>query len=253
MPVVLPLLPLGSWFPSTNWPRLPCGSCATGELQIDKPNEINVAEGYKDHEGWEPDWIRGHFSVRADCTNRTCRSIALIAGKMKVDANVDEGGHWYGAYATFYEVKYCEPALRLLTIPDGTPDAVKRAIESASQVIWMNPPSAANRLRAAIEQLLTDLGVTKRGSTHKRIEHLAVSRPEVATALEAVKWIGNDGSHTGALPLKEVLEGVALLERALILVYDRSAEELDQLAREINNARRGRRSTVPSPAQAADE
>jgi hypothetical protein len=224
---------------------LPCGACATGELQIGEPNEIDIAARHKDHPGWEPEWIHGHFSVQAECTNRECRSIALIAGKMKVDTDVDERGRWYGDYATFFELKYCEPPLRLLAVPDGASADVKQAIESASQVIWMNPPSAANRLRAGIEQLLTDLGVPKPGTTHTRIERLAASMPDVATVLEAVKWIGNDGSHASALPLKEVLEGVALLERALTLVYDRSAEELDQLARKINDTRRRRPTALP--------
>lgn len=239
MPVVLPLLPLGSWFPRGSWPALPCGACATGQLQVGKPDEIDVAARYAGHEGWEPEWIHGHFSAQAECSNPECRSIALLAGKMKVDADVDERGHWYGEYDTYYELKYCEPALRLVAVPDGTREDVKRSIESASQVIWLNPSSAANRLRAVIEQLLTELGVVKRGSTHKRIERLGATMPDVAKVLEAVKWIGNDGSHTAALPLKDVLEGAVLLERALALVYDRSAEELDRLAEEINS--RGRK------------
>ncbi|MFN3256987.1 MAG: DUF4145 domain-containing protein [Ilumatobacter sp.] len=255
MPITLPLLPLGSWFPQGNWPRLPCGECSTGELQIGKPTEIDIAAGYQDHEGWEPEWIHGHFTVQAECSNRSCRSIALVAGKMKVDADVDEGGHWYGEYDTFYELRYCDPPLRLLTVPDGTPEDVKRAIESASQVVWMDPSSAANRLRASIEYLLTDLGVPKRGTTHTRIQRLAASRQDVATVLEAVKWIGNDGSHTAALPLKDVLEGVALLERALHLVYDRTAEELDQLADEINlrNRNRGQQTAPRSTSQTPDK
>ncbi len=159
---------------------------------------------------------------------------------MKVDTALDVSGDWGREYDTFYKLKYCEPALRLIAGPDGTPDAVKRAIESASQVIWLNPSSAANRLRAAIEHLLTELGVSKSGPTHKRVKVLAKSREDVATVLEAVKWIGNDGSHRTVLPLKDVLEGVALLERALTLVYDRSAEDLDQLARAINDDRRRR-------------
>lgn len=241
MALVLPLLPLGSWFPSDSWPALPCGDCATGYLQVGKPHEVDVAERYRDHEGWEPEWIHGHFSVAATCLNHECRSIALLAGKMKVDAAVDERGHWYGEYDTFYELKYCEPALRLMGVPDGTPDDVKGTIEAAAQVIWMSPSSAANRLRSAIEQMLTDLAIPKRGSTHRRIERLGAEKPDVAKVLEAVKWIGNDGSHTSALPLKDVLEGATLLERALVLVYDRSGEELAQLAEQINRrSRRGR-------------
>ena len=88
VPVTLPLLPLGSWFPQGSWPRLPCGECATGELQLGTPSEIDVSARYRDHEAWEPEWITGHFSVQAECSNRECRSIALVAGKMKVDANV---------------------------------------------------------------------------------------------------------------------------------------------------------------------
>lgn len=246
VPIRLPLLPLGSWFPRGSWPHLPCGACSTGELQISEPTEIDVSARYRDHPGWEPEWIGGHFSVQAECTDRDCRSIALLVGKMKVDADVDERGHWYGDYGTFYELRYCDPPLRLLAVPGGTPDDVKRAIESASHVVWMDPSSAANRLRAAVEHLLTDLGVAKRGSTHKRIERLAASRQDVANALEAVKWIGNDGSHTAAMPLRDVLEGVALLERALNLVYDHTAAELDQLARKINAARRSGRMASPS-------
>ena len=34
----------------------------------------------------------------------------LVAGKMKVSTVVDERGHSYGQYDTFYELKYCEPA-----------------------------------------------------------------------------------------------------------------------------------------------
>lgn len=240
MPVALPLLPLGSWFPQGSWPQLPCGECATGELQIGTPSDIDVSARYRDHEAWEPEWINGHFSVQAECSNRGCRAIALVAGKMKVDADVNEHGHWHGQYATFYELRYCEPPLRLLAIPDKTPDDVRRAIVSASKVIWMDASSAANRLRAAIEYLLTDLGVPKLRSTHRRIERLAATRQDVATILEAVKWIGNSGSHSQAIQLKDVLEGVALLERALELVYDDKKAQLDQLARDINERERSR-------------
>ena len=55
-----------------------------------------------------------------------------------------------------------------------------------------------------------------------------------------------NGSHTAAMPLRDVLEGVALLERALNLVYDHTVAELDQLARKINAARRSGRTTSPS-------
>lgn len=149
----------------------------------------------------------------------------------------------------FYELLYCEPALRLVTVPPPTPRNVKQAIDAAAQVIWMSPPSAANRLRAAIEYLLTEIGVPEGRQLNRRIDHLAVSNPTVASALEAVKWIGNDGSHGTAIPLEEVLEGAALLERVLHILFDTTADELDRRAAEINAERRNRNQRPGPPKE----
>lgn len=245
MPIDLPLLPLGSWFPKESWPQLPCGECSTGSLQVGTPNDIDVNKRFRDHEAWEPEWISGHFTVEAVCINQKCNSTALIAGRMKVDVDVNERGHWNGEYEMFFEVQYCEPPLRLLRVPERTPEDVKGAVVAASKVIWLDPSSGANRLRSATEYLLDDLGVPSLRSAHARIERLGESRSDVATVLEAVKWIGNDGSHTAGSPLKDVLEGVLLFEHALELVYDDRAEELTKRAEEINSSRRP---TKPAPA-----
>jgi len=252
MPIDLPLLPLGSWFPQGSWPQLPCGSCATGALRVSRPTEIDASARYRDHPDWDPEWIRGYFTSEAECMNPDCRSVGLVTGRMKVDADVDERGHWHGDYDTFYRVTFCDPPLRLVAAPTDTPDDVKRAIHSAALVIWADASCAANRLRAAVEHLLTHLDVPRNGSSaHERIKRLAAKRPDVATVLEAVKWIGNDGSH-GELPLKDVLEGAALLERALAMVYDTSAEELHRLAKAINAERRAHKTRASSAKQARE-
>lgn len=67
MPIDLPLLPLGSWFPQGSWPQLPCGSCATGALRVSRPTEIDASARYRDHPDWDPEWIRGYFTSEAEC------------------------------------------------------------------------------------------------------------------------------------------------------------------------------------------
>lgn len=194
MPLPLSLLPLASWFPQGAWPRLPCGSCDGGELRVGSPNEIDVAARHRDHPGWEPDWIRGFFTSSAECSNRHCQGVAVVVGDMKVDADVDEHGHW--EYDTFYRIRYVDPPLSLVKVPGGCPDDVSAAIADASRLLWIDSGSAANRLRTAVELLLTSLGVRKtttgrkRMTTHARIDALRLARPEVAEVLEAVKWIG---------------------------------------------------------------
>jgi hypothetical protein len=204
-----------------------------------------VAAKYSDHEAWEPEWIHGFFTLSANCTSRECDAVALVVGDMKVDADVDDRGHWHGEYETFYRVRYVDPPLALVHLPSGCPETVSKAIADASRVIWIDSGSAANRLRTVVELLLTALGVRKttagrkRMTTHARIEALRSTRPDVADALEAVKWIGNVGSHQESPPTKDVLEGSALLEHALKLVYDASEKEIARLVKQVNK-RRGR-------------
>lgn len=246
VPVPLSLLPLASWFPHGNWPRLPCGSCDVGELRVGTATEIDVAAQHRDHPGWEPEWIHGFFTLSAQCSNRDCsQGVAVIVGDMKVDADVDERGHWHGEYHTFYRIRYVDPPLALVKVPSGCPDDVSSAIADASRLLWIDSGSAANRLRTVVELLLTALGVRKTTSgrkhmtTHARIEALRTTRPDVADVLEAVKWIGNVGSHAEAPSTKDVLEGAALLEHSLKLVYDASDKEIARLAKRVNK-RRGR-------------
>jgi hypothetical protein len=162
---------------------------------------------------------------------------------MKVDVDVDEHGHWYGAYESFYRVRYVEPPLAIVAVPSACPQEVAESIMAASRMLWMDSGGAANRLRTAVELLLNALGVRKTSSgrkrltTHARIEALRSSRPEVAEVLEAVKWIGNSGSHPQQLTTQVVLEGAVLLEHALKLVYDSSSKDIARLAKKINRRR----------------
>lgn len=141
-----------------------------------------------------------------------------------------------------------------MKIPDRCPNEVRERIEEAARLIWADPASAANRLRSAIEELLTAQKVprtrlvAKKGgaqgrsrrrlTAHDRIELLKVKEPGAADLLEAVKWIGNSGSHESGMRVGDVLDGVALMEHALHELYDNRGKELAKMAKKIN-ARKG--------------
>jgi hypothetical protein len=59
----------------------------------------------------------------------------------------------------------------------------------------------------------------------------------VADALEAVKWIGNGGSHDDKLTATDVLDGAEILELAVKALYDRTEAELMSKVRSINKRR----------------
>lgn len=68
---------------------------------------------------------------------------------------------------------------------------------------------------------------------HRRIDLLRPAQPSVADHLEAVKWIGNEGTHSRGLTTKDLLDGAEILEQAIALLYDRSAEEVAKRAKAI--------------------
>ena len=59
---------------------------------------------------------------------------------------------------------------------------------------------------------------------------------EAAKSLEAVKWLGNVGSHANldSLTIDDLLDGFDLFEHAIERVYVRRAEDLSKMAARIN-------------------
>jgi hypothetical protein len=150
-----------------------------------------------------------------------------------------------------YRLRFALPALKIILPPVGTPNPVTKAIDGAAAIIWADASAAANRLRFAIDELLTAYGMPryrnadgKRLSipTDIRIKEFRSDEPGAADTLEAVKWVGNQGSHEAGLSATDVLDGADLLSHALKTLYDRSDEEMQRRIRAVNKRRGLRRS-----------
>ena len=74
----------------------------------------------------------------------------------------------------------------------------------------------------------------RRLSAQERLQIFAKTHPDVVNALEAVKWIGNAGTHETGLTLADVVTGAAFLELALRRLYDTSESQLLAAAKDIN-------------------
>lgn len=170
----------------------------------------------------------------------------MVTGAYKFDVDLDERGQWYGQWDTFFKLRYAIPALPIMSVPANAPTEVHQAITTASRILWTDPNSAGNRLRVAIEDLLTKSGmrryVVRKGrryrlTTHDRIQEFKKYESLAGETLEAVKWIGNQASHEGNLTVEDVLDGAGLFEYALRLMYDKSDDEVARLVRKINKSK----------------
>jgi Domain of unknown function (DUF4145) len=242
---------LAEKFTRGGWPDMLCPSCSRGALTPAGEDAIRLVESAEsraaqDHSDWEPEWTNGHFQGELRCNRAGCRDSVLAVGRYSTVQ--DDNGEW--SYEPAFRPMYFLPAL-LLIISDGRfPNSVVDMANEASAVLWTDPSSAANRVRSAVEQLLTLQKVPRSIITknHKRQSlklHDRITRFEkrqtkhaaAAELLKAVKWIGNDGSHGSGLTACQVIDAAELLERALSLIYDKHERELAQKAARINKRR----------------
>ena len=245
---------LADWFAIEDFPGAPCPACGRGTLTVSEPvtHETAASKKAQGHFAWDPEWVSGYFTTELRCARSQCREVVIATGKMRVRSL---GAAPPDDYVQEFRLRFTDPALPMIKVPPGSPEDVASRVAEAGLLIWADPSAAANRLRLATEQILDQQGVprypdTTKGKdvplkTHNRIDLFRKDNPEVAAILEAVKWIGNQGSHEDVLTQRDVLEGASFLEHALKALYDTSADEIARRVRAINEANRLR--ARPSP------
>lgn len=233
---------------------MPCPECGDGTVTLDRelmsikdPQSEELLIRINARLEGESE-LTGACSGKLICRNPQCGRTLLVSGDWAYDVNVDNDGRQ--SWIDYIRVRYISPPLPLFTPPAKTPEKVAAAIHAASELLWISPSAAANQLRQAIEELLTVKGINrtyitknhrkKRYTTHDRIGMFRTADPankEVADTLEAVKWIGNSGSHETGLTIAEVLEGADLLEHALIELYDTTKSLRRARIKQINRSK----------------
>lgn len=235
---------IADWFVQESWPTLSCPACRRGDLAPVRVDTVDSAatERMRADGVLEPEWIRGAFTAHLRCHRAACAEPVVALGEMKVEFRATPGGDTYDSqFETLLLLRQVIPAPPLVEVVGDCPVAVQERLDEAARVVLVDPNAAANRLRFAVEGVLDDQGVARKPSrgtreltTHQRIVEFGKVNQDVAEVLEAVKWIGNQGSHEDSLAPADVVEGAHILEHALALLYDRSAAEIVRRARGIN-------------------
>lgn len=236
---------LDGWVRQDHWPHVQCPVCRVGTLSPEKLEAVSSEKTSRTFRVTNnPVDLAGTFTGLLRCSFSRCNETVAIAGDYVVDPDVEEDGHT--TEFDFFRLRFATPALDIIVPPKGTPDSVATAIKAADKLLWIDPSAAANRLRAAVEELLTVYGMPrfrvvnhkrKRLSTQERITEFKRDETTVGEALEAVKWIGNHGSHEDTLTVGDVLEGAEILAYALRIFYDRADEEIERKVKAVNRRR----------------
>lgn len=243
----------------TRAPRWPCPRCNTGILELDRKlvsvYETGESRVDRHREDWFEDYIEERFTALLTCNRAVCREPVVFCGHTFHEQETDAEGYTWNRYL---RPEYFVPALRLISTPSGCPAIIAKNISGAFSLFWCDRSSCANRLRSALESLLTVLKVKRftrhnpprkgriRLSLHQRIELFAKSNAELGKIMLAVKWLGNEGSHPGSLTPDHLLDGFEMFEYLLDAIFVNMKSRIAKIAREINRRKGPRSRSTPT-------
>ena len=230
-----------------------CPTCQKGLLRIKEgtyfSEETSLSKKAHDHEAWDPDWISSVYSCLLECSNNSCKETVSNIGKGFVDWDIEHDEHGYPeqVYGDFFKPLFFHPHLKLISVPENTPDEVKKKLNDSFQLFFSSPSAASNHVRAAIESLLNNLNVNRYRvsngkrrliNLHQRIDLLPAKYAELKDLLIAVKWLGNAGSHSGKeLTADDVMDAYEIMEHILSEIYENKSTKLKALAKKVNKAK----------------
>ncbi len=231
-------------------PKWPCPKCGSGHLTLVPASLIHKetpkSEKEHDHEAWDPDWIRYVFSCIFVCSDGLCNELISCCGMGQVAyfEYEDEDHEWVQASDDRFTPKYFHPPLVLMDIPKGCPAEAVAHLSESFALFFADPGAALNSARAALEAVLTSLGIKRFNlvngkrrqiNLHQRIQLLPAKFNELKDLLIAVKWLGNAGSHDGVtLTAGDVRTTYDLLEHALLEIFEAKGKKLKALAKRVN-------------------
>ncbi len=130
-----------------------------------------------------------------------------------------------------------QPAPNIIALPKALSKACAEHLRIAFVLLWVDLGSCANRLRIVVEHLLDDLGVERERNLERRIRLLSESRPGHEGALDALRHVGNVGSHEGRQDFETIIKCFEILELALEDLVDDRRTRINENAKKLVEAR----------------
>lgn len=232
-------------FSEHDWPGLTCPTCRDGVLgapSIVYENDARdpATDAKFDNDPTAPE---GGFHGHLVCSRQRCGAWAVIGGRYTTDWQMFPG-NILDLWAVL-EVKTILPGPSILELSPGVPEPVRREIDRASNLIWLDPQAAAGALRSAVERVMDDHDIPAEDSNggyltlHNRLQKFKQKNQQTATLLMAVKWVGNGGVHqSAAMSADDALDTAEIVEVALGALYAPDDSAIRERAERINTAKR---------------
>lgn len=110
--------------------------------------------------------------------------------------------------------EYFTPPIPMMPLSPNVPEDIQSEIRDAFKHYHFDPPSAASKLRRAIEKFCKD-SKAEGASLHHQISSLKKTLPLEAQYLEALKLVGNEGTHSDGVNEDDLLLAFEVIQYVL--------------------------------------
>jgi len=222
----------------------PCPRCEKGlarrgatEVVIREPEYSRRNHA---HENWSPDWDQSVFVTMLTCDNPTCGEVVAVSGNLVADieSDFDEDGMPTADWVSLLRPTSMDPAPPLFPISKAFPDTVRKELRLAFQLFWTDLSTSVSRLRTSLERVLDERGVPTTGLDKKnksyrlpleqrinRFEKL-VGDAESAESMNALRHVGNLGTHGDQVRIGDYFDLLDVYEDALLEIYEKKTASL---------------------------
>ncbi|NEJ72070.1 DUF4145 domain-containing protein [Rhizobium phaseoli] len=190
----------------------------------------------------EPDWTMERFVALLKCDVAHCGEVVAVGGNRVAELFQDFEGreqHWESALVPLF----VRPAPHIIPVSKNLSPACNKQLGKAFELYWLDKASCANRLRIFVERLMDHFEapttkLTKKDKVHllnlsERIEEFDKMKPGHKDALDALRHVGNYGSHEGQIDTAALLDCFELLEDALDELIDEKKAMLAAKAQKL--------------------
>ncbi|MBY5535924.1 DUF4145 domain-containing protein [Rhizobium leguminosarum] len=237
-------------------PSLPCPRCK-GTVRLDKDSlshrEPQYSQSARYNEHWHYYDVDKRFTCFLVCDQRFCGEVVAVSGIVGHDVEIVNGEDGPETeYPEFYYPKSMVPAPIPFAVSRKLSDECKVDLHNAFKLIWVDSDACANRLRVFVEHLLDQLGIPRRvpktrSTLDDRIKLFGAQNPDHLEIMQALREVGNAGSHGGKSAFDDIIECFVLAEWLIKNLVEREIDEITAIARKLSE-KHGRR-TVDSKEQ----
>lgn len=212
--------------------------------ETEKRMETRYAQREQAEKGYHPYNDVTRFSCLLQCSVSSCGEVVTVSGDISHDVDVVVvDGAYQEEYTAEYSPRSMFPPPSVVRLPKKLPKDCTEHLKGAFGLMWVDTGACANRIRSFVEVLLDHFEIEREGPNKagdiyrynlpKRIQLFEAKKPGHETLYEALRIVGNLGSHEGSVKWDTLLQAFQLADYLIEVRIEDKGEVMRAIAQEI--------------------